>query len=288
MRAMRTECRCVSHALARVRPVDGDAGGPALFRLVRFWSRRWARGVAVDVGEAVALPQHVLVIDAVDTLTQSGDGEATIGDLAEQLGLDHSGASRMARASVAEGYLERGRGQLDGRRGVLRLTPAGVALLEFSLRWQRSTFAELTKSWDAHDRAQLAGHRVPPAAREPGRSLSSRPNRYLGSTSARLGMGHRGPPDSERAGSSFRKEDHISGSWCAASQAPCSRPVVCARTMARRFSHGTPRIAAVHRVHPWAPCSTAPRPSAATSATTASATAAPEAIRDRGREDCDR
>lgn len=132
-----------------------DEGGPALFRLVRFWSRRWARGVATDVGQAAAVPQHILVVDAVDTLRRRGS-EATVGDLAQQLGLDRSNASRMIAAAAREGFLDRRRPQTDGRRTVLALTPTGQDLLASSRQWQRTTFAEITAGWSAHDRVEFA------------------------------------------------------------------------------------------------------------------------------------
>jgi DNA-binding MarR family transcriptional regulator len=134
-----------------------DDGGPALFRLVRFWSRRWARGVAVDVGRDASTPQHVLVVDAVDALT--GDTtEATVGEVARQLGLDRSGASRLVAAAVDAGHLERRAGRSDARRSVVALSPAGRALLEESHRWQRATFLELTATWSAADRTRFAGY----------------------------------------------------------------------------------------------------------------------------------
>ncbi len=141
-----------------------DDGGPALFRLVRFWSRRWARGVAEQVGADASLPQNVLVVDAVDTLRRD-DAEATVGELARQLGLDHSGASRMVAAAMQGGYVERGRSETDRRRSALALTAEGRALLDSSRRWQQARFAELTRHWDDHDRTAFA-HYLGRLARE--------------------------------------------------------------------------------------------------------------------------
>ena len=134
-----------------------DEGGPALFRLVRFWSRRWARGVAVDIGREASIPQHVLVVDAVDALHRDRS-EATVGDVAQQLGLDHSGASRLVGAAVGAGYLDRRRGASDARRSAVALSPAGKALLDVSRRWQRAKFLELTAAWSASDRTRFAGY----------------------------------------------------------------------------------------------------------------------------------
>jgi DNA-binding MarR family transcriptional regulator len=128
-------------------------GGPALFRLVRFWSRRWARGVAA-ADDTSSVP-HVLTVEAIDTC---GAVEPAVGDVARQLGLDHSGASRMVAAAVERGYVERARGTGDARRSVLRLTAAGRELIEASHEWQRERFGELTAAWDAQDRARFAAY----------------------------------------------------------------------------------------------------------------------------------
>ncbi|GAA0732923.1 MarR family winged helix-turn-helix transcriptional regulator [Dactylosporangium roseum] len=122
-------------------------GGPALFRLVRFWSRRWASG-AVD-----ERAQHVMAVEAVHA-----GGEATVNDVAHRLGLDQSGASRIVRAAVAAGYLARGESQGDRRRAAIRLTPAGEELLAAARSWQRDVFDELTAGWKAADRHRFAGY----------------------------------------------------------------------------------------------------------------------------------
>jgi DNA-binding MarR family transcriptional regulator len=136
-------------------------GGPALFRLVRFWSRRWARGIAAGDGDTASTAQHVLTVEAVTTCCARSGGDpdsATVGDVARRLGLDQSGASRMVAAAAAGGYVGRTRAATDARRSVLRLTPAGHALIDSSHRWQRDTFAELTATWDEKDRTQFAGY----------------------------------------------------------------------------------------------------------------------------------
>ncbi|MCF6468854.1 winged helix-turn-helix transcriptional regulator [Nonomuraea sp. MG754425] len=132
---------------------DMDGGGPALFRLVRFWSRRWAGQAAAPTGEARHV-QHVMVVEAVRT----APGEATVGTVAHQLGLDHSGASRMVKEAVDAGHLERATSPHDRRRAALRLTERGHALLAGSREWQRHAFDELTASWDEADRLRFAAY----------------------------------------------------------------------------------------------------------------------------------
>jgi DNA-binding MarR family transcriptional regulator len=134
-----------------------DDGGPALFRLVRYWSRRWTRGVAVEAGHDASVPQHVLVVDAVDAIRRDG-AEATVGQVAQQLGLDRSGASRMVAAAAEKGYLQQQRARSDARRSALALTAAGQDLLDQSHQWQRAKFVELTADWSSSDRTRFAGY----------------------------------------------------------------------------------------------------------------------------------
>ncbi|WP_200824584.1 MarR family winged helix-turn-helix transcriptional regulator [Nonomuraea solani] len=135
--------------------MSDEEAGPALFRLVRFWSRRWAGRAAESAGEQRHV-QHILVVEAVRT--SDGATGPTVGTVAHQLGLDHSGASRMVRDAVEAGYLARDTSDSDRRRACLRLTEDGHALLAGSRQWQRHAFEELTASWDEHDRRQFGAY----------------------------------------------------------------------------------------------------------------------------------
>jgi DNA-binding MarR family transcriptional regulator len=132
-------------------------GGPALFRLIRFWSRRWTNRASEELTGEMRHVQHILVIEAVHTTGENAD-EVTVGTVAHQLGLDHSGASRMVRDAVGAGYLTRIASGRDRRRVSLRLTESGQDLLRGSHQWQRRTFDELTATWSEHDRRQFAGY----------------------------------------------------------------------------------------------------------------------------------
>ncbi|MFI9387318.1 MarR family winged helix-turn-helix transcriptional regulator [Kutzneria sp. NPDC052558] len=136
---------------------DSADGGPALFRLVRFWSRRWINRASEDLTQRSDHVQHILVVEAVRTAVD-GPEEATVGTVAHQLGLDHSGASRMVRDAVTAGYLVRSESEHDRRRVQLRLTAAGEELLDGSHRWQSRVFHDLTAGWDPHDRDQFAAY----------------------------------------------------------------------------------------------------------------------------------
>jgi DNA-binding MarR family transcriptional regulator len=103
------------------------------------------------------MTQHVLVVDAVDALRRDG-GEVTVGQVAQQLGLDRSGASRMVAAAAEEGYLERRQACSDARRSVMALTTAGQGVLQHAHQWQRAKFVELTAGWSSSDRTRFAGY----------------------------------------------------------------------------------------------------------------------------------
>lgn len=136
---------------------DGDGlggAGPALFRLVRFWSRRWAR-VAGEAGGPERRLQDIAVLDAVATAARD-NAEVAVADVAHQLGLDHSGASRFVSAAVERGYLHRAASAQDSRRAVLTVTRSGRRLLDASHLWQDDVYARLVAGWDPADAARLA------------------------------------------------------------------------------------------------------------------------------------
>ncbi|QIS06384.1 MarR family transcriptional regulator [Nocardia brasiliensis] len=132
-------------------------GGLALFRLVRFWSRRWINRTSENLPAQLRGAQHVQVVEAVAATVEQG-GEATIGTVAHQLGLDHSGASRMVRDATAAGLLARTAAAHDRRKTFLALTTDGEQLLADAYTWQRQVFAELTADWDDADRKRFAGY----------------------------------------------------------------------------------------------------------------------------------
>lgn len=127
-----------------------------MFQLVRFWSRRWIYQASTEVTGEMRHIQHILVVEAISTGQASG--QATVATVAHQLGIDHSGASRMVSDATAAGYVSRTASQTDRRRASLTLTEQGHALLDGSRRWQRNTFDALTADWSDTDRAQFAGY----------------------------------------------------------------------------------------------------------------------------------
>ncbi len=131
--------------------------GAALFRLVRYWSRRWILQASEELTGEQRRVQDILVLDAVAAASRPGS-EVAVADVAHQLGIDRSGASRFVTAAVENGYLERRPSAADARRAVLTPTPAGRELLAGSHAWQEESFARLTAGWDPEDAARFAGY----------------------------------------------------------------------------------------------------------------------------------
>jgi DNA-binding MarR family transcriptional regulator len=144
-------------------------GGPALFRLVRFWSRRWAAGAARDSDDDAARVGHVLVLEAIDA--SHANGSAAVGDVAVELGLDRSNASRMLAAAVDAGLVTKTVSPADGRRTELRATASGCELLASARAWQRYTFTQLVADWPAQDARRFAGYLQRLAAQPLDRSI---------------------------------------------------------------------------------------------------------------------
>jgi DNA-binding MarR family transcriptional regulator len=131
--------------------------GPALFRLVRFWSRRWATRVAGELTGEHRRVQDIQVLEAVDTAGRGG-AEVSVADVAHQLGIDRSGASRFIADAVEHGYLRREASPADARRAVLVISEAGRDLLTGAHAWQDEVFAALIAGWPERDAAQFGAY----------------------------------------------------------------------------------------------------------------------------------
>lgn len=128
-------------------------GGTALFRLVRFWARRWVLHAAGSTAERARV-RHLLLLEAVDAAARGGD--VSISDVATELGIDRSGASRLAKEAEAAGYVCKAPSGEDARRAVLTLTAKGREVLEDARVWQEEVFADLVSHWPKAEAAGLA------------------------------------------------------------------------------------------------------------------------------------
>lgn len=132
--------------------------GPAAFRLVRFWARRWIYGAPLQATGDARHIQAVHVVEVVGGVHEPA--EMTIKLLAHRLGVDRSVASRMATEAEGQGYVARRPSTRDGRRVVLSLTGTGVDLLAEARAWQRDTLDRLLEGWEPADRERFAGYLV--------------------------------------------------------------------------------------------------------------------------------
>ncbi len=131
----------------REQPTGSGGPGQVLFRFVRHWSRRGTWAATADRG------RDVWVTEAVHAV--SGQGDVTINDVAAELGIDQSGASRMITHAAARGYLVVAPSPADARRRSVAITPAGRELLAHAHAWQEQAFARLTADWTARERAEF-------------------------------------------------------------------------------------------------------------------------------------
>jgi len=147
---------------SRRRADPPDSGpGAALFQVVRFWSRRWAAHAARSPGVAAddeqRRVQDIVLLDAVDG-ARRGAAEVAVTDIAAQLGIDRSGASRLVTDAAGRGYVVRGTSDADARRAVVTATPDGQRLLASARAWQEEAYARLTADWDPADAARFGGY----------------------------------------------------------------------------------------------------------------------------------
>lgn len=90
-----------------------------------------------------------MVTEAVAAL-QGADG-ATVNQVADELGIDQSGASRFVSQAVERGYLRKVASPTDARQRLLLVTSKGAKMLESAHDWQETVFADLTADWSAED-----------------------------------------------------------------------------------------------------------------------------------------
>ncbi|MBW7921234.1 MAG: MarR family transcriptional regulator [Rubellimicrobium sp.] len=135
-----------------------------------------ALGGAVEVAEFGALAAVGRIIHGLD---RRAPGEATVGALAQEMGIDPSRASRLAGQLIAKGFLRRDVAQSDARKAILVPTAAAVALMSAfrDRKWDRYeeifadwsdddlvVFARLLARYLAAERGAVARGATPPAA----------------------------------------------------------------------------------------------------------------------------
>lgn len=128
-----------------------EGAGQALFSFVRYWSRRWSGSSNT---ERAVRGRDVLAVETAHAL--AGRDEVTVNDVAAELGLDQSNASRLLTHAADAGYLIVKRSTSDQRRRTVKLTASGRQLLAAAHEWQDDAFATLTADWTPDERANFA------------------------------------------------------------------------------------------------------------------------------------
>lgn len=127
------------------------------------WRRRMLKGEMVrSILAALSLDIEQAEFEALTALSRLNNGmgssrkaEVTVGDIAEELTIDPSRASRLVSALVNKGYLRRAAAQDDARKIVLMPTEASLALFDafMTLKW-RLVF-DAFKDWSEGDIADF-------------------------------------------------------------------------------------------------------------------------------------
>jgi len=103
----------------------------------------------------MARVRDIMVLEAVDAAAAKVQS-VSVADVAHELGIDHSGASRMVSEASRHGYLVREAAGDDARRATLTPTKDGVDVLAAAHAYQDDVFEELTAGWPAKDAARFA------------------------------------------------------------------------------------------------------------------------------------
>ncbi len=135
----------------RARPDDLGVADDALVRLRRLWSPENAR-LADHDGRRVEM-SSVLV---VEVCARAGGEGLAVGEIAGQLGVEASTASRLVDRAVRAGLVERARSARDARRSVIRLTAGGMALREDAVAFRLAWLDGVLADWSDDDVATFA------------------------------------------------------------------------------------------------------------------------------------
>ncbi|MFE3461473.1 MarR family winged helix-turn-helix transcriptional regulator [Nocardiopsis aegyptia] len=122
--------------------------GQVLFEFVRHWSRR--SNPSPNDSATAEQGRLVLVTEAVHSVARREP--ATVNAVADELGMDQSGASRLVKSAVAAGFLRMRASESDGRRRHVTVTPAGLTMLDQAHAWQETVFDRLAEGWSDRQR----------------------------------------------------------------------------------------------------------------------------------------
>lgn len=129
----------------------------ALGALRRSMARRGLGRRVLEQLELTIEPALVEVVDVIADAAGSEPGGVAIGTVAARLSVDPSQASRLVAESVRAGFVERLASAADGRRSVLKLTPAGESLIAATRRQKRALLLGHVADWTDAELTAFAG-----------------------------------------------------------------------------------------------------------------------------------
>ncbi|MEM6488840.1 MAG: MarR family winged helix-turn-helix transcriptional regulator, partial [Pseudomonadota bacterium] len=112
------------------------------------WLQQGRRRRLIDeIGQPIAM-SVLRTIFAIDTLASE---HTSVGDVAAELEVDASTASRLVESAVANGYAQRSPSAVDRRKSVLSLTQSGRELLLKARAGREQLLAEVTTGWTSDE-----------------------------------------------------------------------------------------------------------------------------------------
>jgi DNA-binding MarR family transcriptional regulator len=130
----------------------------AAFQLRRLWAKphllQRLREQCGQGGRPIQL-SSLLVIHAIAG-QGGGQGEVTVGAVADYLDIDPSTASRLVGHAIDAGFVSRSPSPVDARRARLRLTESGDRVRRLTDEFRRSFIAELVADWTDAERREFA------------------------------------------------------------------------------------------------------------------------------------
>lgn len=121
-------------------------------------SRRWLSrpGYRERMWSRLEVPVDLTTVRVLRAVERSLGADPSIGDVARELGIDPSTASRFVDRVVERGDLERRPCPEDGRRIRLALTKGGRSTLAAVTEARRKVLSEVTRDWGEGDIMRLA------------------------------------------------------------------------------------------------------------------------------------
>lgn len=127
-----------------------------LTRTARLYRRPQLRESLVAAVPGIGSAVNLQILRAVETRLRSGERPA-VGDIAYDLVIEASTASRAVQAAVERGLLEKSPSDSDQRKSLLNITPRGWEVLEQAGNYRLAVLRSAVGDWPGGDIDLLVG-----------------------------------------------------------------------------------------------------------------------------------